>query len=140
MSYFKRRFLFFLLLINLFLVNILWANDVEYSFHVSNKNPYEKDTSKIPSLRQQEWDNTNPDLDKRFEPERSCHNCIYGEEEGWTEALKCTKHNYMVLDGGMTDGAWYYAICDDWQESLYKGKSEQNEESEERSERNKSAI
>lgn len=78
------------------------------------KNPYEKDTSKIPSLRQQESDISNPDLDKRFEPERSCHNCIYGEEEEWTDTLKCEKHNYMVLDGGITDSSWYYAICDEY--------------------------
>jgi len=38
MNYFKITFLFFF-----FIVNVLWANDVAYSFHVSNKNPYEKE-------------------------------------------------------------------------------------------------
>jgi len=38
MNYFKVTFLFFF-----FIVNVLWANDVAYSFHVSNKNPYEKE-------------------------------------------------------------------------------------------------
>ena len=38
MNYFKVTLLFFF-----FIVNLLWANDVEYSFHVSNKNPYEKE-------------------------------------------------------------------------------------------------
>ena len=38
MNSFKVTFLFFF-----FIVNVLWANDVAYTFHVSNKNPYEKE-------------------------------------------------------------------------------------------------
>ena len=43
MSYLKRSFLFFFFFVNIFFVNGLWANDVAYSFSISNKAPFEKE-------------------------------------------------------------------------------------------------
>ena len=81
-----------------------------------------KDTSKLPNLRKQEWDNTNPDLDKRYIPENSCWNCNYGQTseinqytiQGSIDVF-CKKYNYMVKESNnFEDIGYLYAICDDF--------------------------